>query len=93
MYSSQEREGELIMKKNTVGKNGKVSVFTNDGDKLVGFIVEVDNSLLINPDISFILGSGQEGIWLRREKHLTFLDEDNIKLIRPAKFNETEKTY
>lgn len=72
------------------GSTDKVVVFTKDGDKLIGFIVELNNPVQGNPLLSFFASSGQEGIWLKRERHITFLGEDNIKQIRLARPGEKE---
>lgn len=71
-------------------KMDNVAVLTKDGSKLIGIIVELDDSVKSNPNIAFVINSGQDGIWLRRKKHITFLGDDNIKLIRPAMPGEKE---
>lgn len=72
------------------GSTDKVVVFTKDGDKLIGFIVELNDSAQANPFLSFLASSDQKGIWLQRERHITFLGEDNIKQIRLARPGEKE---
>lgn len=71
-------------------KMGKVAVLTQDGSKLIGTIVELDDSAKSNRDMAFIINSGQEGIWLRRKNHISFLGDDIIKLIRSARPGEKE---
>lgn len=71
-------------------ETGKIAVLTKDGSKLIGVIVELNDSAQENPFLSMFASSGQEGIWLRREKHITFLGDHNIKLIRPARPGEKE---
>lgn len=69
---------------------GKVAVLTKDGFKLIGTIVELDDSAQSKAMLSFVSISDQEGIWLRRESHITFLADHNIESVRPAWPGEKE---
>lgn len=93
-YSSVKKEKAMKSMSMYANKNkkkrGKVAVLTKDGSKLIGIIVELDDSVKSNPDIAFIINSGQEGIWLRRKNHISFLGDDNIKLIRSSRPGEKE---
>lgn len=71
-------------------KTGKVAVLTRDGSKLIGNIVELDDSAQSKAMFAYVSICDQEGIWLRRENHMTFLGDHNISVIRPARPGEKE---
>lgn len=68
----------------------EVAVLTKEGNKLIGIIVPEELVKYNLPTIS-LLTANQQGIFLKRKKHLTFLDENNIVSIRSAKIGEKEK--
>lgn len=67
---------------------GQVAVLTEEGDKLIGIVVDANVLGAVNPQIAMF--SGEEGIWLKREQKLTFLGDHNIKSIKKAKPFEKE---
>jgi hypothetical protein len=68
----------------------KVAVETNDGYKLIGYIVEPRKDVKEFQLLSFISNFKQDGIWLLRERNLTFLSKENVKHIRDSKPFESE---
>lgn len=70
-------------------KSTEVAVFTKEGDKLIGIIVS-EELVKFNLGPVALPSYGQQGIYLKRKKHLSFLGEDNIESIRPGKFGEKE---
>ncbi len=66
----------------------QISVITNEGEKLIGNAVDGKVLGAVNPQIAMF--SDQEGIWLKREQKLSFLGDDNIKLVQKAKPFEKE---
>ncbi|KAA0940018.1 hypothetical protein FQ087_22145 [Sporosarcina sp. ANT_H38] len=70
-------------------KPSKSAVLTKDGSKLIGVIVTQEN--VIN-NVGFVpsITYNQKGIYLKRKKCVSFLGEDAIKLIRPARPGEKE---
>lgn len=66
----------------------QIAVITNEGEKLIGNAVDGKVLGTVNPQIAMF--SGQEGIWLKRERNLTFLGDENIKMVRKAKPLEKE---
>lgn len=66
----------------------QVAVLTEDGEKLIGIVVDAEVFWAVNPQIAMF--ADQEGIWLRREQKLTFLGDHNIKSVKKAKPFEKE---
>lgn len=66
----------------------QIAVLTNEGEKLIGIAVDKEVFSGVNPQISMF--ADEEGIWLRREKKLTFLGDHNIKSVKKAKPFEKE---
>lgn len=68
----------------------EVAVFTKQGEKFIGIILPEELVKLFLG--SFTLPTyEQQGIYLKRKnRRLTFLDEDYIKSMRPSKFGEKE---
>lgn len=67
---------------------GQMAVLTEEGEKLIGLIGNPKVLALFNPQIALL--PDEEGIWLKREKKITFLWDHNIKSIRKAKPSEKE---
>lgn len=67
---------------------GQVAVLTEEGEKLIGIVVDTNVLGAVNPQIAMF--SGQEGIWLKRERKMTFLGDHNIKSVKKAKPFEKE---
>lgn len=83
-------KGEVMNKnsKKSIIEQGEITIFTKEGDKLIGIIVDPKILANLNPKIAPFIG--QEGIWLKRENKITFLGNDNIKSIRKSKPFEKE---
>lgn len=67
---------------------GQVAVLTEEGEKLIGIVVDTNVLGAVNPQIAMF--AGQEGIWLKRERKMTFLGDHNIKSVKKAKPFEKE---
>jgi hypothetical protein len=89
--------GFILIEKNSIKKyithirrifknmeNKKVAVELITGEKLIGVIVEptLDGEKVLEG--LFGRNFSEEGIWLRRQRHFTYLSNDTIKTIRPA---------
>ena len=69
----------------------KVAVLTEEGEKLIGKVLDVEAIGAISPDIAMF--SNRKGILLQRERKLTFLEDRDIKSVKKAKPFETEIDY
>jgi anaerobic selenocysteine-containing dehydrogenase len=64
----------------------KVKVITINGEVLIGVVVEPNNTSN-NPFVNMT-----NGIWLQREKTISFIGEELIELIQPASKFDKEIT-
>lgn len=68
----------------------KVYVETHSGEQLIGEIVESPQNFLGNgQQLPFMMFDN--GIWLKRKTHLSFIAESEIKVKRPATVFDREK--
>jgi hypothetical protein len=80
-----------------MAKSNKLVYLTLDGHRLIGepvnptpdFLAIVRKQFPVAVDINQM---AKDGIWIKREKHITYLSNDNIKLKRPASFLDREDT-
>ncbi|MEK4466437.1 hypothetical protein MHB56_29900 [Paenibacillus sp. FSL H8-0315] len=75
----------------------KLLVFmTNEGHRLIGEIIEPTQDFLniVSKQIPFgnVEQMARDGIWIRRERHVTYLSNDNIKFKRVATALDREDT-
>lgn len=69
---------------------------TNEGHRLIGEIIEPTQDFLNIVSKQIPVGNvdqmAKDGIWIRREKHVTYLSNDNIKFKRAATALDREDT-
>ncbi|WP_054943651.1 hypothetical protein [Paenibacillus ihuae] len=75
----------------------KLLVFmTNEGHRLIGEIIEPTQDFLniVSKQIPFgnVDQMVRDGVWIKRERHVTYLSNDNIKFKRAATAFDREDT-
>ncbi|MGN8235440.1 hypothetical protein ACTHAL_000488, partial [Priestia flexa] len=55
-----------------------------DGNKLIGYVVEMKRHKLTGAEGMLFSKLASDGIWLKRERHVSYLSNDSIKLIRES---------
>lgn len=71
-----------------IGATEEFAVFTKEGEKLIGIVLDPKGLGSINMQVLPIID--EKGIWLRRKNTVSFLGDHNIKSVRKAKPLEKE---
>ncbi|EJW13807.1 hypothetical protein M5X00_13125 [Paenibacillus alvei] len=79
-----------------MSRTKRLMFMTNEGHRLIGEIIDPTSDFLNTVAKQIPLGNveqmARDGIWIKRERHVTYLSNDNIKFKRAATALDREDT-